>query len=956
MVSERWSQIERLYHAARELRADERSAFLKTACAADEKLRHEVESLLANDQENDPFLETPALRAAADALEDSVTTATQSGPGGGMVGETISHYRIVAELGRGGMGVVYKAEDTLLGRPVALKFLRTGVEWGRGSPGTSQQASALERFRREARAASALNHPNICIVHDVGWHEGAPFMVLEYLEGRTLRECLDAGPLAFSTVLDLGIQIADALAAAHAKGIIHRDIKPTNILVTANGQAKVLDFGLAKPQPKNPQSPAAGTSLTNPGIAVGTVAYMSPEQARGEEVDSRSDLFSLGSVLYEMASGHQPFTGDSGVATLHQIVAQQPKPLREWNPQAPPELERIVNKALEKDRELRFQSAAELRSDLKRLKRNSAPDGSAIPADGAPRLHARLPRRRLAVAMLAAAAAAIWFAGWVLLRPAAPLKVVVYKQLTNDGVMKQLVATDGVRLYLNESSGTAHWTAEMTVNGGEPSRLPMMSPRFALLDVSPDGTNLLTAEISAYAEGPLWIVPVLGASPYRLGNLEGSSGAWSSDGQQIAYSKDGELFIARKDGSGARKVCAAPGQVTQPAWSPDGKRIRFTVADEAHHSEALWEVSSPGGDAHPLFPRSGPSYECCGHWTPDGRYFVFSELDQIWALPEPRRFFGRGTARPAQLTTGPTPFAGALPSKDGKRLFVGGYAARGEAVRYDTRKGSFVPLVQGVSADFVTFSKDGEWIAYVTFPEGVLWRSRADGSERVQLTQPAPYTYAVLPRWSPDGSRLAFGVTAPGKLPRIYVVSSASGRPEELPESANEAMADPNWSPDGKRICYGGSSGTTVRHTGPNIHILDLESHQVTDVPGSEGYFSPRWSPDGRYLAALSLDSTRLGAFDFSIGTWHEVEKGTYFGFPYWSRDSRAIYHIQGTVDPGVMRIRLDGSGCERVVDLRNVRLAGFYSSYLSLTPDDQPILVLDRGSEEVFALDLETR
>ncbi|HUB81891.1 MAG TPA: protein kinase [Bryobacteraceae bacterium] len=946
MVSKRWSQIERLYHAARELRAEERTAFLISACGADGNLKREVESLLANDREEDRFLETPALQAVSGVLEQVVTTQTQSSAEKELVGETISHYRIVAELGRGGMGVVYKAEDTLLGRPVALKFLRRELGGAASSPlGSPAQENALERFRREARAASALNHPNICIVHDVGWHEGAPFMVLEYLEGRTLREAIETGPLESSAVIDLGIQIADALAAAHGKGIIHRDIKPTNILVTPAGQAKVLDFGLAKPQPKDPQSPAAGTSLTNPGIAVGTVAYMSPEQARGEEVDARSDLFSLGIVLYEAAAGHRPFGGDSGIATLHQIVAEQPKPMRDWNPQAPPELERIVAKALEKDRELRFQSAAELRSDLMRLKRGSLPDRRPLAKSS------KTLRRWL---LAFAAAVSLGVAGWILLRPPKPPEIVQYKQLTNDGVMKQLVATDGVRLYLNESSGAAHWTAEMTVNGGEPSRLPMMSPEFALLDVSPDGTSLLAAEISSYDRQLLWIVPVLGAPPYRLGNLEGSSGAWSPDGQQIAYSKGGELFLAKKDGSGVRKLCEVPGAVTAPAWAPDGKRIRFTLADEAHHSEAIWEVTSEGKNTHLVFPSHGPSNACCGRWTPDSRNFVFSQLGQIWILPEARGI-GRGAPHAVQLTAGATAFAAPLPSKDGTRLFAGGYTPRGEAIRYDKWRNSFVPLLQGISADFVTFSKSGRWIAYVTFPDGVLWRSRVDYGERVQLTQPAPYSYALVPRWSPDGARIAYGMVAPGKLPRIYIVSFAGGRPEEL-ALPNEAVMDPNWSPDGKRICYGGTSATAGRRAGPNIHIVDLESHRITDIPGSENYFSPRWSPDGRYLAALSVDASRLGLFDFSTGTWHDIETGSFLSFPYWSHDGQFIYHIQGSKNPAVMRIPLNGRQCQPVLDLRDVRLAGFYSFSLSLTPADEPVLVLDRGSEEVFALQLKTQ
>ena len=970
-MSERWSQIERLYHAARELGPAERAAFLEQACPADAAVRQEVESLLANGEDDDEFLETPALRAVAEVLE--AVTASRASGDSSLVGKTISHYRIVAELGRGGMGVVYKAEDMRLGRPVALKFLREGsAGFGAGSPGGSPAARALERFRREARAASALNHPNICTVHDVGQHEGTPFIVMEYIEGRTLKQCIEDGLLQTSTVIDLAIQIADALASAHAKGIVHRDIKPTNILVTASGQAKILDFGLAKPQPKDREQPGAGTtssaapaasladpSLTNPGTAVGTVAYMSPEQARGEELDARSDLFSFGTVLYEMSSRRNPFAGDSVSAILHRIVAEQPMPLGELNPQAPPELERIVNKALEKDRDLRFQSAAELRTDLKRLRRDSSADRS--PAAGVSKARAKggiLARlvHRWRLAAVLATAAAVGVLGWLQLRPLPLPRIGEYKQLTNDGVMKTLVATDGVRLYLNESSGAARWVTQMAVNGGEPARLPMPSPLFLPFDVSPDGTNVLAAEISTYGEGPLWIAPVLGNSPYRVGNLEASSGAWSPDGRQVAYARRGELFVAQNDGSGVRKLGEAPGEVRRPAWSPDGKRIRFTAADEARHSEALWEVSVQGLAAHPLFPKQDATNRCCGRWTPDGRYFVFSQAGQIWVLPEARGIVRRGTPQPVQLTSGAIAFDEALPSKDGKRLFATGYAPRGEPVRYDAQRRSFVPLLPGISADFVASSKDGKWIAYVTFPEGVLWRSRADQSERVQLTQPSANSYPVLPRWSPDGTRVLYGVGASRQLTRAYIVPSCGGQSEELSAGANQGIVDPNWSADGKRICYSGDHGAATRLSRPNIHVLDLQSRQATDVPGSEEYFSPRWSPDGRYLAALSLDSSRLGVFDFSTGKWQDVGRAGFFSFPCWSHDGRAIYYVQGTVNPAVMRIRLEGRGAERVADLRDIHLTGFYGFSLSLTPDDQPILTRDAGAEEVFALDWKER
>ncbi len=980
MLSERWQQIESLYHAALEQDAAQRSGYVHQACAGDQELEREVASLLAQAEGGDAFLESPALDAAARVVARDQAQAGENRHGGaGMVGTTISHYHIVEQLGGGGMGVVYKALDTRLGRPVALKFLRlSGL--GLGDFGNEQspqhQAEMLERFRREARAASALNHPNIVVVHDVGQHEGQPFMVMEFLEGHTLKHAIEHGRLRTQAMIDLAIEIADGLAAAHAKGIIHRDIKPTNIFVTGAagggpGTVKILDFGLAKSW--TPEAPAAGmpapmhtgtsdptataddVSLTNPGVTVGTASYMSPEQARHEELDARTDLFSFGVVLYELASGQRPFQGDVAAVVFHQILAEMPLPLLQLNPRLPAELERIVNKALEKDRTLRYQSAAEMGADLKRLKRDSSSAGTPAWLPGSAverRARAKIAIRRWWIAAALAVAAS---AAWVNfeMRPWPVPKVSAYQQITNDGGMKGLIGTDGVRLYFYGNSGTAHWIDQVAISGGEPAPVPMPSPFFKLFDMAPDGASLLALEIATYEEGPVWSVPLPGGSPHRIGNLTASSAAWSHDGGRIAYAKHGDLFVASSDGSASRKVASVAGAVATPAWSPDGKRIRFTAYDEQRRLSHIWEAMVEPGGAHPLFA-GGPSGDCCGRWTPDGRYFVFSRQGQIWALAEPRRLAWRSHPAPAQITSGAVRFTEALPARDSQHLFAVGLAPRGEVNRFDTRTGQFVPLLGEISADFATFSPDGQWIAYVSFPDGALWRSKADRSERLQLTQMAKESFATLPRWSPDGTQILYSAAAAGQLPRIYRIPASGGQPQLVMPGVNQVNSDGSWSPDGKKICFGGAAGTAGQPPGAGIHVLDLETGRVTDVPGSDGLFSPRWSADGRYIAALSLDSTRLAVFRFATGRWEDLVKGT-FSFPCWSHDNRSLYYIQSTNNPAVMRVRVADHKIERVIDLKGIRLTGFYGPSLSLDPDDRPVMTRDSGSMEIFALDWRT-
>lgn len=768
-----------------------------------------------------------------------------------MIGRTLARFRIESKLGEGGMGVVYKARDLRLDRPVAIKVLPPAK--------TADLERRQRRFMQEARAASALNHPNIVHVYDVDTAEGVTFIAMEYVEGHTLDALIGPDGLELPETLSCAVQIADALAAAHAAGIIHRDIKPSNIIVTGQGLVKVLDFGLAKLSEADEADDAGSTHTTPPrtaeGMVVGTVAYMSPEQAAGKTVDSRSDIFSFGSVLYEMACGKRPFTGALTLDVLHAVLHGQPRPLAESRPGTPAELRIILEKTLEKDPADRYQSARDLALDLKRAQRSLA----LPPAEPTREVEKPVRWRRIQTAVAVALLLTVVVVVLRRLQPSRPtwtdpLVDAQFRRLTDfeGSEFDAVVSADGKLVaFLSDREGPVDlWVSQI---GTEQflnltrGRWPMLSlpTTVQTLAFSPEGTH-----VAVNIRGATALVPTLGGAPRQLLD-PGIEAVWSPDGKRLAYhelSAGDPIFVADADGSNRRQLFEGePGQHCHYlTWSPDGRYLYFALGAITSDDMDIWRIPSDGGEAQRItFHNARTSHPVA---LDDRTLLYISTAEDAARTVLYAMDVRRGVTRTINL--GVRQYLSIAGSADRQRLVVtesnpsgnlwtvpmsGAVSDEAAVVRFE------LPTARAVAPRF-----GPDYLLYLSSTGGTdgLWKYQQGAA--TELWKGDGRGVVAAPAISPDGDQIAFCIRQQSRT-SLYRMASSGANPVLLAPVLHVRGA-PSWSPDGRWIVVSGDDGT-----GPGLFNVPADGGSPLRLL-SGLYFHPLWSPDGRFIVYSEAD------------------------------------------------------------------------------------------------------
>ena len=863
------------------------------------------------------------------------------------------------------MGVVYSAYDTVLERKVAIKVM---VDCA------LREKTARDLLLNEARAASALNHPNICTIHEVGDSDGEAYIVMEQVEGQPLNSLCGTNGLPPELVVRYGIQIADALAHAHERGVIHRDLKSTNVVVTPEGRGKVLDFGLAA-RLRDSQLQEATLSrapLTESRVLVGTLPYLAPELLRGEPAEARTDTWSLGILLYEMSSGTFPFDGHTAFELSSAILREPPKPLP---PTVPSSLRAVIMRCLEKSPEQRYQSASDVRADLEHLKLDADPElHEELIVPSPAELASDRPTRPWLLRSAAITAGTLFFLfaallGYRSLSPSAPPRVLRTVQLTHyshlDVGWSKLVS-DGARVFFLAREGNRWNLMQVPISGGESQSFPSPFQNTRILDLSPDRSEFLVQSFTAPTSNlEFWTLPVVGGSPRRLGDLTGRDGAFSPDGGKIAYSKLDGIYICTRSGNDAHRIVSLPDVSWGLAWSPGGKTLRFTLEDQKTLSTSLWEVSADGSNLHPLLPGwKRPTNECCGQWSADGLYYFFLSTQgdglfgnfSVWVRRESGSYplWSRAN-QPVRLAAGAMNFGSFIPSKDGRGLLISGATDdQSELLRLAHDKTAFSPMLNIPVVYKASLASKGDWLALI-LPGWTLWRSRMDGSERIQLASDFPGAIDS-PRWSPDGSRIVFQGRSQDRPWNIYLVNANGGSSQELLPN-DQFHETPDWLPDGESIVYSTPPATeSAPSKDSGIFILDLKTRKTTRLPGSEGLRNPRSISDSRYLAALSEDQEKVMLFDFQTHAWKEIAGGGKSFFYLESAQDGKYLYFQDPLGAGqpLYRVRIGDWKLERVMGFESLLQNGVLRCrFMGLTPEGSPMVLAVRGGGDIYELDL---
>jgi serine/threonine protein kinase/Tol biopolymer transport system component len=796
-----------------------------------------------------------------------------------MVGEVVSHYKIIGKLGSGGMGVVYEAEDLKLGRRVALKFLPKELENDR---------QALDRLQREARSASALNHPNICTIYEIDEFQGQHFIAMELLEGASLDQKLAGRTLPLSQILDLGIQIADALDAAHTKRILHRDIKPANLFVTERGQAKVLDFGLAKVVADKLELEIAGPTaatmatqhLTSPGMAVGTVAYMSPEQALGEELDPRSDLFSFGAVLYEMSSGMLPFRGNTSVATFDAILHKAPVSPIQLNPGLPAELERIICKCLEKDRDLRYQSAAELRGDLKGLKRDT--DSSRVPVStGAPipepasavrppssratQIASGVARHKvsaglgtvLAVILIAAAAYGV-YAFLHRTRPV-PFQSMNISKLTDTGhAFMAAISPDGKYVvHVAQEPGKQSLWIRHIATGSNTQIVPPIDANYSGVTFSLNGDYVyfLRYEQPRFAIGMLYSVAVLGGEPKLIASDVDSNITFSPDGKRFAFFRNDvgagtiKLLIDNADGSNEEKLTSVslPSFFQgSPSWSPDGKVISAMQIASKGDAPALVAINTSDGSVHQIAPSSHIGIANTSVWMPDSSGLLVTYANQSTRWDRQIGYLSYPAGEFHRITNDLNHYSDTISATRDARSIVTVVAEPANNIWIlpaSDLSSQGTQITSGeAEAAYLDWLPDGRILSVPHSNGFELDLHNLDGSGKVKLWE--DQWLGQTPSVCGDGAHVVFTSLRTGSAFNVWRIDNTGGNPAQISKGSLDRF--PYCSPDGKWLVYNSSEGKT-----PTVWRVNIDGSsplQLSDKTVNQG---ATISPDGKLVAFM---------------------------------------------------------------------------------------------------------